>query len=130
MIQSHGTPKGSTKVSGAKGSFFVLSTCLFAGKQGCVVWLTWARWRMLWDLASWLFCAVWILKHCGLAGSYWYICKLLDVHWSVLSEETKVNIRPENLVRFDILAHEPLRDIYRCSLEIMEILYCNMPDWY
>lgn len=130
MIQSHGTPKGSTKVSGAKGSFFVLRKCPFAGKQSCTLKLTWGSWQTLWDLAGWLFCAVWTLKDDGLVDSYWYICKSLDVSWSVLSEETKVNVRPENPVGIGILAHELLHDNCRSSLETVETLYCGTQTQY
>lgn len=85
---------------------------------------------MLWDSAGWLFYAIWILKHRGLDNGDWDIRKSLDRRWSVLSEMTKVNIRPENPVGTDILAPEPLHDIYRSSLEPTETIYCGMQNWY
>lgn len=41
----------------------------------------------------------------------------------------KLNIRPENAVGIDVLAHEPLQDIYR-SLETMGVLHCAMQTQY
>lgn len=84
-------PKSGTETSGDKGSFFVLSTCPFVGEQCCTMKVTWGRRWMLWNSVG---CTVSMLKHWCLAEHHRHICKLLSVHWSVLSEETRVNVRP------------------------------------